>query len=89
VWADDFVHDACANGQKLKCLTVIDEFTRECLAIDVAGSIHSARVIDVLPRWISAHGAPAFLRSDNGPEFVIKKPDGCAVRFFRKARVAI
>ena len=39
VWAYDFVHDACANGQKLKCLTVIDEFTRECLAIDVAGSI--------------------------------------------------
>ena len=42
VWAYDFVHDACANGQKLKCLTVIDEFTRECLAIDVAGSIRSA-----------------------------------------------
>ena len=72
VWAYDFVHDACANGQKLKCLTVIDEFTRECLAIDVAGSIRSARVIDVLTRLISAHGAPAFLRSDNGPEFVSK-----------------
>ena len=70
VWAYDFVHDACANGQKLKCLTVIDEFTRECLAIDVAGSIRSARVIDVLTRLISAHGAPVFLRSDNGPEFV-------------------
>lgn len=72
VWAYDFVHDACANGQKLKCLTVIDEFTRECLAIDVAGSIRSARVSDVLTRLISAHGAPAFLRSDNGPEFVSK-----------------
>jgi putative transposase len=72
VWAYDFVHDACANGQKLKCLTVIDEFTRECLAIDVAGSIRSARVIDVLSRLISAHGVPAFLRSDNGPEFVSK-----------------
>ena len=42
VWAYDFVFDACANGQQLKCLTVIDEFTRECLAIDVAGSIRSA-----------------------------------------------
>src|SRR5439155_140722 len=41
VWAYDFVHDACANGQKLKCLTIIDEFTRECLAIDAAGSIRS------------------------------------------------
>jgi len=49
---------------------VIDAFTRECLAIDVAGSIRSARVIEVLTRLISARGAPAFLRSDNGPEFV-------------------
>ncbi len=72
MWAYDFVHDACANGQKIKCLTIIDEFTRECHAIDVAGSIRSARVIDVLTRLISAHGAPAFLRSDNGPEFVSK-----------------
>jgi len=38
VWAYDFVFDACANGQQLKCLTVIDEYTRECLAIDVAGA---------------------------------------------------
>jgi len=72
VWAYDFVYDACANGQTLKCLTVIDEFTRECLAIDVAGS-RSGRVIDVLTRLISARGAPAFLRSDNGPEFVSKR----------------
>jgi len=70
VWAYDFVFDACANGQQLKCLTVIDEFTRECLAIDVAGSIRSIRVIEVLARLITAHGAPSFLRSDNGPEFV-------------------
>lgn len=70
VWAYDFVFDACANGQQLKCLTVVDEFTHECLAIDVAGSIRSRRVIDVLARLISLHGAPAFLRSDNGPEFV-------------------
>lgn len=72
VWAYDFVFDACANGQQLKCLTVVDEFTHESLAIDVAGSIRSARVIDVLARLISVHGAPAFLRSDNGPEFVSK-----------------
>ena len=70
VWAYDFVFDACANGQQLKCLTVIDEFTRECLAIDVAGSIRSGRVIEVLSRFISERGAPGFLRSDNGPEFV-------------------
>lgn len=70
VWAYDFVFDACANGQKLKCLTVVDEWTREALAIDVAGSIRSGRVIEVLARLISVHGAPTYLRSDNGPEFV-------------------
>ncbi len=70
VWAYDFVFDACANGQQLKCLTVIDEYTRESLAIDVAGSIRSGRVIEVLSQLISLHGAPRVLRSDNGPEFV-------------------
>ena len=72
VWAYDFVFDACANGQQLKCLTVIDEYTRESLAIDVAGSIRSARLIEVLTRLVSQHGAPRYLRSDNGPEFVSK-----------------
>lgn len=70
VWAYDFVFDACANGQQLKCLTVVDEFTRECLAIDVAGSIRSKRVIELLTQLIRIHGAPRYLRSDNGPEFV-------------------
>jgi putative transposase len=70
VWAYDFVFDACANGQQLKCLTVIDEYTRECLAIDVAGSIRSGRVIEVLAKLVTVHGAPRYLRSDNGPEFV-------------------
>ena len=70
VWAYDFVYDRCASGQQLKCLTVVDEWTRECLAIEVSGSIHSRHVIDVLSRLISIHGAPGSLRSDNGPEFV-------------------
>ena len=72
VWAYDFIFDSCANGQTLKCLTVIDEYTRECLAIDVAGSIRAARVIEVLTRLVSLHGAPRHLRSDNGPEFVAR-----------------
>ena len=70
VWAYDFLFDSCANGQQLKCLTVVDEFTHECLAIDVAGSIRSKRVIEILARLMSHHGAPAYLRSDSGPEFV-------------------
>ncbi len=60
MWAYDFVFDACANGQQLKCLTVIDEYTRECLAIDVLG------------RLVSVHGAPRYLRSDKGSEFVLR-----------------
>lgn len=44
LWAYDFVHDSCANGQKLKLLTVIDEWTRECLAIEVGARINSSRV---------------------------------------------
>jgi putative transposase len=70
VWAYDFVFDRCANGQQLKCLTVVNEFTHECLAIDVAGSIRSGRVIEVLSQLVSVHGSPKYLRSDNGPEFV-------------------
>ena len=70
VWAYDFVFDTCADGRSLKCLTVVDEFTRECLAIDVAGSIRSGRVIDVLGQLVSLHSAPRSLRSDTGPEFI-------------------
>jgi len=72
VWSYDFVFDRCANGQQLKCLTLTDEFTTEGLAIDVDGRIRSARVIEVLSRLVSERGAPTFLRSDNGPEFVSK-----------------
>ena len=72
VWAYDFVFDATADGRQLKCLTVIDEFTRECLAIDVAGSIRSDRVIELLSKLVSLRGAPRYIRSDNGPEFISK-----------------
>jgi putative transposase len=70
VWSYDFVFDFAANGQQIKCLTVVDEGTRECLAIDVAGSLRSTRVIEVLSRLVAERGSPAVLRSDNGPEFV-------------------
>jgi putative transposase len=70
VWSYDSVFDACANGQQLKCLTVVDEYSRESLFIDVAGGIRSGRVIEVLSQLISVRGAPRYLRSDNGPEFV-------------------
>jgi len=59
-----------ATGQQIKCLTVIDEWTREALAIDVAGSIRAERVIELLARIVSNRGAPRDLRWNNGPEFV-------------------
>lgn len=73
VWTYDMVHDACWNGAKLKVLPIVDEFTRECLAIEVATSLPAARVITVLARLFDLHGAPAYLRSDNGPEFVAQQ----------------
>src|ERR1044072_1042487 len=72
VWSYDFVFDWCANGQQLKCLTVTDEWTKEGLAIEVDGQLRSGRVIEVLARLVSERGAPRYLRSDNGPEFVAR-----------------
>jgi putative transposase len=72
VWAYDFVHDTCANGQTLKALTVVDEWTRECHAIEVGSSLTAERVIAVLERLFEQYGAPQVLRSDNGPEFIAR-----------------
>lgn len=70
VWSYDFVFDGCANGQKLKFLTMIDEFTKESLFIDVAGSIRGKRAIEVLQAVSVERGYPTYLQSDNGSEFV-------------------
>ncbi len=72
VWTYDFVHDACANGQRLKILTLTDEFTRESLAIEVATRMSARQVIQVLHRVIRVRGTPGYLRSDNGPEFIAR-----------------
>jgi putative transposase len=66
----DFVFDALEGGTKLKILTVGDDFTRECLALEAATSIPATTVIRVLARLFVEHGAPRYLRSDNGPEFI-------------------
>ena len=70
VWSYDFVHDKCRGGAKLKLLCVNDEFTRQCHAIEVGASLTAKDVQSVLGSLFQTHGAPAFLRSDNGPEFV-------------------
>jgi putative transposase len=69
VWAYDFVADRTVEGRPLKMLTVIDEFSRQCLAITVARRLNSADVLATLTELMVKHGPPAFLRSDNGGEF--------------------
>lgn len=70
VWAYDFVEDRTRDGRKLRMLNVVDEFTRECLAIRVARKLNSLDVIDVLTDLFIMRGIPEHIRSDNGPEFV-------------------
>ena len=70
VWSYDFVSDQTREGRRLKYLCVVDEYTRECLALAVGRSFRAKEVIAVLAGLIAQRGAPAHLRSDNGPEFV-------------------
>jgi len=72
VWSYDFVQDKTRDGRKFRMLTVIDEFTRECLAITVARRLNSQDVLDVLTDLMAVRGAPDHIRSDNGGEFRAK-----------------
>ena len=72
VWAYDFVFDRTREGRPLKLLNVVDEFTRECLTIDVARKQTSRDVLRTLAQLMLRHGIPKYIRSDNGPEFVAK-----------------
>lgn len=73
VWSYDFVFDRTVDGRRLKLLTLVDEYTRECLAVHVARSITADEVLGVLASVMQERGAPAYIRSDNGPEFVAHK----------------
>ena len=72
VWSYDFVEDRTHDGRKYRMLNIIDEFTRECLAIRVNRQLNSTDVIDVLSDMCIMRGVPGHVRSDNGPEFVAK-----------------
>ena len=76
VWAYDFVEDRTRDGRRFRMLCVVDEFTREALAIRVARKLGSAEVIDVLADLFIARGAPAHIRSDDGPEFAATAVQG-------------
>jgi transposase InsO family protein len=72
VWAYDFVEDRTHDGRKYRMLCLIDEFTRECLAIRVARRLNGYDVIETLAQACLARGAPEHIRSDQGPEFIAK-----------------
>jgi putative transposase len=72
VWSYDFVQDQTADKRPFRMLTVIDEFTRRCLAIVVARRLRSDDVLHCLADLMSRHGPPEHIRSDNGPEFVAR-----------------
>ncbi len=72
VWAWDFIHNRTADGKPLKWLSIVDEHTRECLALVVARSITVETALDVLAELFRTRGVPEHLRSDNGPEFIAK-----------------
>lgn len=68
-WSLDFVHDALANGRKIRLLTIIDDYTRECLKIEVDTSLNGKRVKGALEELITIRGKPEIIMSDNGTEF--------------------
>jgi putative transposase len=72
VWAYDFVMDRTYNGKRFRMLTVIDEYTRECLAIKVDRKLNSTHVVDTLLDLFIIHGVPDYIRSDNGSEFTAR-----------------
>ena len=72
VWTWDFIFDRTANGRSIKILSIVDEFTRECLALPVSRKLKSTEVLDVLADLFVIRGIPKCIRSDNGPEFVAK-----------------
>jgi putative transposase len=83
VWSYDFVHDQMVDGRGLKLLCVIDEYTRECLAIEVGASLRAQDVILTLSRLMRLYGKPAYVRSDNGAEFTAAK----VMRWLRDAAI--
>jgi transposase InsO family protein len=70
VWSYDFVMDQTSEGRRLKLLPVVDEYTRECLAIEVERNLSAAEVVATLKYLFELRGIPEYIRSDNGPKFI-------------------
>ena len=76
VWTCDFIHDRTCDGHSLKWLTLVDEYTRECLVLHAAASISGADVRRIVARVIGRRGVPTKIRSDNGSEFICEVLSG-------------
>ncbi|MEP1441771.1 MAG: IS3 family transposase [Hyphomicrobiales bacterium] len=76
VWSYDFVHHRTDDGKVFRMLNILDEFTRECLAIRIKRNLNSTDVIDALTDLFILRGVPAYIRSDNGPEFIAEAVRG-------------
>jgi len=74
-WSMDFMADNLADGRKIRLLTIVDNFSRECLAIDVGPGFKGTDVAHVLTNIVAERGRPRWIRCDNGPEFVSKALD--------------
>ena len=87
VWSYDFLEDRTERGGKLRILVIMDEYTRECLAVRVASSIPASVVLQTLEWLFLVRSVPQYIRSDNGPEFLAKavchwlKESGCHTLF--------
>ncbi len=75
IWSMDFVSDALFDGRRLRALTIVDNFTRECLAIKVGQSLRSDDVVQTLNQILQKRGVPKTIKTDNGPEFISKEMD--------------
>ena len=73
VWSIDFIFDRTANGRPLKVVSLLDEFTRECVALEVDRRFTGNDVVELLVQAFAQRGIPKFIRSDNGPEFVSRR----------------
>ena len=77
VWSIDFVHDKLCNGRSYKMLTVLDEYTRQALAVAVRTRMGADDVLEALYPLLLRHGTPEYIHSDNGPEFVAQAMQDC------------
>src|SRR5690606_37496913 len=92
IWSMDFVSDGLVDGRRVRCLNIVDDFTKQCLAIEVDTSLPGKRVVNVLQRLAESRGLPKGITVDNGPEFVSKALDewayavGLQLRFIQPGK---